>query len=239
MQIVVLSGGKGTRISSISKGVPKGLMEVRGRPFLYWLLRSFSSESVNNVHLCLGYGAEAILLFLESTCVESLDLSITYSLEDPENLLGTAGALYNASNHLEDNFIVQYGDTLLDINYGRFLEKHLKAGVPMSMSIVHKSLSDEVPNVIQMHSAITLDAAPESMYLYRKYSPYPGSDYIDYGCLCLCKNFIIKHANSFRDLSLLQEYASSMQLCSFVEVSKPYIEIGTPESYLRAKERFF
>lgn len=85
MDVVMLAGGKGTRMEHPG---PKCLAPARGKPILAWQLDYFLQHPlVENIVLCLGYGADQVKNYLAKAYP---DKPITYTVE--EELLGTGGA---------------------------------------------------------------------------------------------------------------------------------------------------
>ena len=107
MQTVIILGGFGTRIRSIEKNMPKSMIDVNGKPFLYHLLAYLNSNGINNFLLLTGYKSEAIKKFFKNG--KELGYRINYSIE--KKPLGTGGAVINAYNLLSENFILLNGDT--------------------------------------------------------------------------------------------------------------------------------
>ena len=122
MQIVLLCGGLGTRIRRISKNEPKGMLEINDKPFLSYILKSLETYSFKNIHFCLGYKSDKYLEYLKENHPH---LHYTYTVEDSDQLLGTGGAIKNCLNLLDQNFIIQYGDTILKLEYDNFFQFHL------------------------------------------------------------------------------------------------------------------
>ena len=60
MQVVVLCGGKGTRLSEMTEEVPKPLIEVGDKPILHHIMNFFSSYGHKDFILCLGYKGHMI-----------------------------------------------------------------------------------------------------------------------------------------------------------------------------------
>src|ERR1051326_3275097 len=90
---LVLVGGAGSRLRSVSGEVPKPMMPVAGRPFLDYLLRSRHRQGLERVVLCVGCGADRIREHFGSG--QRVGLELAYSVES--DLLGTGGALKLAS----------------------------------------------------------------------------------------------------------------------------------------------
>jgi len=226
MQIVLLCGGEGKRLKSLESVMPKGMMRINGKPFFDYLLNSLKTYKFNSIHICLGYKSEFFIDFLKNY---QFDIPISYTVETGSKLLGTGGAIRNSLDYLNDNFIVQYGDTILDINYEFLFNFHLKNKTKLTMSVIPAHLCDHEPNVF-----CKKDNNGNLKCIYKKSTFSNHFNYIDYGAMVLKKEiFNSINLNKF-DLSLIQETLTSKNQSSFLEVSKPFIEIGTPKSFFKA-----
>ncbi len=226
MQIVFLCGGLGTRLKSIANNRPKGLMIINKKPFIEYLISSVVNYEPQSIHFCLGIRSEMYVEHFEKL---KKTFKITYSIEDENNLLGTGGAIKNAISFLEQDFVVQYGDTILDIDYNDLYSKHVQSGMKMTMSILPKFLSNEKPNI--------KCEKKESGYLsciYDKLNPPEDSNYIDYGAIVFNKSIFESEEKNKFDLSVIQNKLTLNNQTYFYEADKPYIEIGTPDSFRKA-----
>jgi choline kinase len=59
-KLVILAGGKGTRLGELTKDVPKPMVEVHGKPFLYWLIEHYVAQGFTDITVSTGYKAEVI-----------------------------------------------------------------------------------------------------------------------------------------------------------------------------------
>ncbi len=113
MQVVILAGGLGTRLRPLTYKIPKAMVSIKGKPFLEYILELLKNNNLKNIIICAGYLGEKIKDYFQNG--EKIGMRILYSFE--KELLGTGGALKNAENLLENEFLVLNGDTFLDINY--------------------------------------------------------------------------------------------------------------------------
>src|SRR5689334_16453159 len=88
MTAVILAGGLGTRLRSVVADRPKVMAEVRGKPFLAYLLEQVAGAGIQHVVLCVGYASEHIRDTFGNTFA---GMELTYSQETTR--LDTAGAL--------------------------------------------------------------------------------------------------------------------------------------------------
>jgi len=129
---LILVGGFGKRLRSLTKNLPKVLINVRGNPFLHYILEYLHDQGIREVILCTGYKAQEI----NNYCGDGSkwNLQIAYSSED--QALGTGGAIYNARNMIKSNtFLVLNGDSLFRIDLNSLLDFHVKSMSKISICL--------------------------------------------------------------------------------------------------------
>jgi D,D-heptose 1,7-bisphosphate phosphatase len=123
-QAIILAGGKGTRLAGrLKNGLPKPLVEVEGVPLLERQLVELKRASVERVVLLVNYKASVINQFCRENSGFGLDITIVHD-GTPR---GTAGAVLNVLEILDDEFLVVYGDTLFSIDFERFYGFHAQS----------------------------------------------------------------------------------------------------------------
>jgi NDP-sugar pyrophosphorylase family protein len=126
MKIIILAGGKGTRLSESAKNIPKPLVEIARKPILQHQIDLLKKHGLSDIRLSLGYRAEQIIEYLkDKPRTDSFGImrgKYEYIVE-PEPL-GTGGAIKFASRDLKEDFIVLNGDILSDINLSEFIAKY-------------------------------------------------------------------------------------------------------------------
>lgn len=123
-QAVILAGGKGTRLASRLNGAPKPLIDVDGIPLLERQLKLLAAHGFDRVVMLVNYRADAIQSFCDSVQIPGLNVDVRLDLGGER---GTAGAVADVAGTLDDRFLVVYGDTLLDVDLGRFWQTHVEA----------------------------------------------------------------------------------------------------------------
>jgi D,D-heptose 1,7-bisphosphate phosphatase len=118
-QAVILAGGKGTRLASVLKGLPKPLVDVCGKPLLLHQLELLCAHGFTDAVVMVNHRAYAIQEWLTG-----VDLPISVRLIDDGEPRGTAGAVLAALDELEPEFLVMYGDTMLAVDLTRFWAWH-------------------------------------------------------------------------------------------------------------------
>jgi len=218
LQVVILSGGKGTRLYPLTKTIPKCLVSILDKPFFTYQIELLKKNNIFDIVLCVGTFSEQIIN--EYGDGKKYGVSIRYSLEEPDNLLGTGGALKNASELLNDSFFVMYGDSYLPIDFAKVCDAFKNSNKKALMTIYKNKNEFDKSNVSISGDLVTK---------YDK-SDNKGLEYIDYGLLVLKKQVLeIIPSDKFVNLDLLiQMLIVSKELRSFI-VNTRFYEIGSNE----------
>jgi D-glycero-alpha-D-manno-heptose 1-phosphate guanylyltransferase len=108
--VIILAGGKGSRLTTIAGDRPKCLVDIAGKPFLQWQLEWLYKAGIRRVHIAAGFRADHVESWLKENT--PMNMNVTMSIED--HPLGTGGALVNAAGTVtEDVLFVINGDTLI------------------------------------------------------------------------------------------------------------------------------
>ena len=121
MKVVIMAGGKGTRIASVKSDVPKPMIPIAGKPILEWQIENLKACGLRDITLVIGYLGHVIQNYFGDG--SKFGVNITYFVEDAP--LGTAGALFKMPELIED-FLLLCGDVILDVDFNRFIEFHKK-----------------------------------------------------------------------------------------------------------------
>lgn len=214
--VVILAGGLATRLRPITETIPKALIEVAGRPFIYHQLAYLKKQGLSKVILSIGYLGEMIHEVIGDG--SQMGLQIQYSF-DGEVLLGTGGAIKKALPMLGDAFFVLYGDSFLPINFLE-VEKAFRTSSKKGLMTVLKNENQwDTSNVIYEDGQLSE---------YNKRELKPSMLYIDYG-LGVLKSDVFQDypfATSFDLSDVYNQLSIQNQLAGF-EVYQRFYEIGS------------
>jgi NDP-sugar pyrophosphorylase family protein len=144
IDVVILSGGLGTRLRSIVSDRPKTMAEIGGHPFLNLLIKHISSYGPKRFIICAGYMAEYIEKYYASA---AMPWEIILSYE--KTLLGTGGAVKNAGGFIKSSpFIVMNGDSFCNVNLHDFFRFHKEKGAIVSMVVVENETKGDTGSII-------------------------------------------------------------------------------------------
>ncbi len=158
IQVVILCGGKGTRIKEMTDTIPKPMVEIGGRPILWHIMKWYSFYGYNKFIACLGYKGHKIKEYFFNYEIKHSDITID---------LGRKNNVFLHNIHTEDNwqitladtgeesmtgsrikqiekyingseiFMLTYGDGLSDVNINKLVEFHKSHGKIGTITGVH------------------------------------------------------------------------------------------------------
>ena len=238
IQAVVMMGGLGTRLKEFTADCPKPLVDVNGRPFFDYEFDLLRQAGFRKFVFCAGYRADMIEAHYGDG--SKYGVKIEYVLDDqgPEaKLLGTGGAIRKALPVLEEDFMVTYADSFMDIDYNEVIYRYAvsKAGGARSlMTLYHNFGKYDTSNVIFEDGHLVL---------YDKKNLSDRMQFIDYGVSMFERSLFEEYkAGEKFDLAVIQHELSVGGRLEGLVVSKRFYEIGSPDSYREftayAHERF-
>jgi len=227
MQAVILAGGLGTRLRPITHTIPKPMIEAGSRPFLHHMIELMRDNGIIDIILLVGHLYEQIEKYFGQG--QRYSVNIDYSIE--EKLLGTGGAVINAREKLQSEFMVLNGDTYLPIDYRRLIRRWQEVRDNSDAIVVlydnHHPLGP--PNVAARKDRITAYNKTDSA----------GMQYIDAGVQIFKRNvfdrFSVKKVISLEN-EIFPELIDRDRLAAYI-TETPFYDMGTPEK-LKIFERY-
>lgn len=133
--MVIMAGGKGTRLRPHTEICPKPMLPVGGKPMLEHIIKRAMADGFSHFLLAVHYLGHMIEEHFGDG--ERLNARIEYLWE--QSPLGTAGALGLMPKKPERPFVVTNGDVLTDIHYGELLDFHIRQEAAATMAVrVHE-----------------------------------------------------------------------------------------------------
>ena len=120
MKVVIMAGGRGTRISELFPDIPKPLIPIDGIPVLEREICSLASQGFRDIILTVSYLHEKIEEHFDDG--SKWGIRIEYFVEDVP--LGNAGALFKIKDKLEDDFLLLNADAVFDVDFNRMVAFH-------------------------------------------------------------------------------------------------------------------
>ena len=223
--LLILAGGKATRLGAVAAETPKFLMPVGDQTFGDLQLTWVRAQGFREVVLSVGHLGEQI----EAYCKDGArwGLSIRYAYDGPK-LLGTGGAVKRALPDPAPHTALLYGDTILDIPCREVVELAVRKNAHALMTVMRG---------FKLHACnAQFDGEKVS---YDKAHPRAEWTDVDYGFLTLSRAFVAGLPDTTPlDLAAPLEVASREGRLLGWLATEPFMEIGTPEALERFRQRF-
>ena len=122
MKVVIMAGGKGTRIATVNSEVPKPMIPILGKPILEYQIETLKKQGFKEYIFVTGYKGNIISEYFGDG--SRWNTKIEYVTE--RNPLGTAGSFYYLKEKIDGDFMLLNGDVIFDIDAGRFCKAHME-----------------------------------------------------------------------------------------------------------------
>lgn len=120
MKVVIMAGGRGTRISSVASDIPKPMIKIEGKPVLEHEIMCLKERGFTDIIMTVSHLGNIIMDYFGDG--SKFGVNIEYYFE--EEPLGNAGALFRIKDKLTEDFLLLNADAVFDIDFKRFVEYH-------------------------------------------------------------------------------------------------------------------
>ena len=223
-EAIILAGGLGTRLQSVTGDLPKCLAPVAGRPFLSYLLDNSKKQGIKKFIFALGHRTDQIESFVKKSLPEG-----SYVFSTEAEPLGTGGAVYKACGQAAGpNVIVLNADTYFGITYSNLSIIHELRKAACTLALKPMKAFDRY-GAVEIEKQVVTGFGEKK---YRKEGLINGGVYALSVASFLQKSFPANF--SFERDYLERDYRNGKFLAL---VSDAYfIDIGIPEDYQLAQE---
>ncbi len=128
MKVVIMAGGKGTRIASIASDIPKPMIKIGDKPILEHEIECLKKQGLTDIIITVSHLGNIIMEYfgdgskISPATGKEFGVNIEYFVE--ETPLGNAGALFKIKNKLKSDFLLLNADSLFNIDFNRFIKFH-------------------------------------------------------------------------------------------------------------------
>jgi D-sedoheptulose 7-phosphate isomerase len=220
---VILCGGRGERLRPVLSDWPKALAQVRGRPFLEWLVLALANHGYRQVVLATGYGGDAIAQTLGDG--RRLGVELVYSQEAQP--LGTGGALKLAASHAAGTpLLVVNGDSYCPFQPLRMRRLHHERGARATIWLRRR------PDATR-YGSVELEENGRIVRFMEKAGTVSGA----FSCgVYLIERSLIEAMPEGRTVSLEHDVFPTLASAGLYGIvgEGTFLDIGTPESLAKA-----
>ena len=219
MDLIILAGGIGSRLKSVSKGVPKPLMPLGNNKFIDLLLDLVSKNNIKRIYFSLCYKPETFLEYFKSSKFRDI---ITPIIEPMP--MGTGGAIKHVieNTDINNNFFVINGDTLSNTNLDQMWSDFDIDKYEAMIAITYVKNAYRFGTVAYSNDCLTKFCEKSTK----------GEGWINNGTYLLTKNLFAGAKNIFSlEKELFPQLVNKKKLGVFKVEEDEFIDIGIPEDY--------
>lgn len=223
--VVIMAGGRSTRLEPVTKIIPKPLIPIGDKPIVEIIIDEFKKQGVNNYYLILNYKSEMIESYFNNI---ERDYGIQYIKE--AEFHGTAGGLRLLEEKIGKHFIVSNCDVIVRANFEEVIDFHKKHGASLTVlsSFQHYSIPYGVVIFEEGGQVLGIQEKPEYTFMVNT-----GVYILNKECL----GFIPKGTH-FDMTDLIKILIKSRKKVFTYPVNEnDYIDIGQWEEYKKAVEK--
>ena len=215
LPVIILAGGKGTRVKKITKNHPKALLKFYNKPFIEYQINYLIKQNVKQIIVSIRYKPKEFLEYFKKKKFDNIKIRL---IKDGKDLVGTGGAVKKILNKVNQSCFIIYGDSYLPINFSKIKDTFIKNKKKPIMVIYKNNNEFDKSNVY----------IKGNKFIYDKFNKTKKMQYIDYGLSILnSKDFkSFKNKKSF-DLSEVYNKLSVENKMNYKKVNKKFYEIGS------------
>ncbi len=165
-RVVILAGGKGSRLAPYTTVIPKPLMPIGDRAILDVIVRQLREKGFSELTLAVGYLAHLI----KAVFGDGADFGVNIDYHDEKTPLGTAGALATIDD-LQEPFLAMNGDVLTSLDYRALYDTHVAAGNALTIATHRRTVKTE-------YGVLHLDGQPGETRRVVGYEEKPEFHYV-------------------------------------------------------------
>ena len=222
--VVIMAGGKGTRLDPFTRILPKPLFPLGNKPIISKILDSFNKFNVNNFYISINDKGKMIKAYFKEY---NLPYKIDFIEEDKK--LGTAGSLQMLKDKIKSTFFVSNCDVLIHCHYPSIIEFHKKNNHDLT-------LVTSMRNYLIPYGVCNIDKSGQLIKMTEK----PEYDFLVNTGLYVLEPKLIKlipENKSFDMSELINELnKKNMKIGVFPVSEKSWIDVGQWKDFSKAIE---
>jgi len=216
--LVILAGGRGSRIKNFTNLLPKPLLKFSGISLLRYIINNFSKYNIDKIYILCGYKGKLIHKEFHKKIINLVEINCIIEKKP----MGTAGSLYSLKKIIKNDFILINGDTVFDIDLNKFIKSKKDKSIGSIALIKNKNYKSNKKLV--------------GLSLNRKKIIFKNnSKFMNGGIYYLNKRILnyIKNVNSSLENDLMPNLIKKSLINGMV-FENFFLDIGTPKNLQKA-----
>lgn len=220
-EVVIMAGGKGTRLRPFTKDIPKPMLKVGNKPIIQTIVERFKDSGYQNFIICVNYKSKVIKDYFGNG--SKFGVNIQYVHEKVK--MGTAGALSLIKKKPKKPFFVINGDLLTNLNFKKMLDFHNEHSAKATMCIKEYNINLSYGEVkVASENIVSINEKPKHKFFINA-----GAYILDPKCIKLIPKKFYDMPSVFKKM-IKKKY----KIVSF-PLGEYWLDVGRPDDYDKAK----
>ncbi len=219
LDLIILAGGKGSRIKNFTRLIPKPLIRFNNKPILKYIINYFSRFNFNKIFILAGYKGDQIYKKYNNKLINLIEIKVIIEKKPLDSL----GALLNVKKFISNDFILVNGDTIIDFNLKDLIKIRSKKKIAIILNKNHNYKNNKKLN------NISIDKKNNVIFSKKNNFMYGGVSFISKSLL---KGKIKKVS---LENNLIPQLIQNKQINGIINNKKFFVDIGTYENLRKAK----
>ncbi len=220
LDLVILAGGKGTRIKKFSN-YPKPIIKFNNLHFLDYLIQNYTTYNFKNIYILAGYKGHQIKKIYNKKKFNLKNINVIIE----NSPMDTGGALFNLKKIIKNDFILANGDSILDINIKKFVRKNLNKNL-MRIALISKKFTKNKNKLENL-------TIKENKIKFKKNSNYMNAGV--YYCNKKLLRMIKKEKKSLEN-DIIPHLINDKKITGQIIKNKYFLDIGTPYYFKKSNK---
>ncbi len=225
-KVLILAGGDGVKMRPFTYELPKTMLPVKGRPILEHIIDLLREYDIREVYVSIGHLGEKI----KEHFLDGSKFGVQIHYIEEKKKVGTGGSLKAAMRELgREPFLMLWGDVLIDIDLGDFINFYLEE--PVALSVALTSAPDPTD-----YGSVRLHGNRIVEYVEKPRKTKNTSHLVSAGVHIVdptISQFMPQKSHFMLEKDVIPELVSSSQIKGYLFEGQ-WFDVGTPEIYQRA-----
>jgi dTDP-glucose pyrophosphorylase len=223
-KVIIMAGGRGTRLRPLTKNIPKPMLKIRNKPILQTIVEKFKLSGYTNFTICVNYKSKVIKNYFGNG--KKFGVKIDYIHE--KRRMGTAGALSLLKNKPKESFFVINGDLLTNFDFEKLLDFHLDNKSRATMCVTEYIINSPYGEVrLDDINIVSIKEKPK-----HKFFVNAGIYVLDPKCIKLIPKIFFDMTSLFKKI-----ISSKYKTISF-PITESWLDVGRMGDFRKANEEY-
>jgi hypothetical protein len=225
LDVVIMAGGRGQRLSPLTDTIPKPLLPVGDKPIIEHNIDRLATYGIDNIWISVKYRGKQIQDYFGDGSLKGID--IQYLWEDEP--YGTIGSVSQIKEFAHDSILITNSDLLTNIDYEAFFVDFIQSGADFSVA--------STPYVVNVPYAV-LETDQMNISAFREKPTY--TYYSNAGIYLMKKNLLnfIPQNTFFNATDLMEELLGAGKVLRTFPIRGYWLDIGNHDDYQKAQIDF-